>query len=74
MTVDTNADLTALEKMTVAELRERYVRLFGEATTSRNRIWLLRRIAWRMQALAEGDLSERAANAPPNWPTTPTYA
>jgi len=25
-----------------------------------NRVWLIRRIAWRLQALAEGDLSERA--------------
>jgi hypothetical protein len=23
-------------------------------------VWLVKRIAWRMQALAEGDLSERA--------------
>ncbi len=60
MTVSTNPDLAALQKMTVAELRQRYVRLFGEATTSHNRLWLLRRIAWRMQALAEGDLSQRA--------------
>ncbi len=60
MTVSRNPDLAALETMTVAELRERYVRLFGEATTSHNRLWLLRRIAWRMQALAEGDLSQRA--------------
>ncbi len=60
MNVSTNSDLTTLETMTVAELRQRYARLFGEATTSHNRLWLLRRIAWRMQALAEGDLSQRA--------------
>ena len=72
MTVSTNPDLAALETMTVAELRERYVRLFGETTTSHNRLWLLHRIAWRMQALAEGDLSQRAQGASPNWPTTPT--
>src|SRR5262249_11302962 len=25
-----------------------------------NKVWLIKRIAWRLQALAEGDLSERA--------------
>jgi hypothetical protein len=33
---------------------------FQEATRCRNREHLFRRIAWRLQALAEGDLSERA--------------
>jgi hypothetical protein len=34
--------------------------LFGEATHASNRTWLIKPIAWRMQALAEGDLSQRA--------------
>jgi len=34
--------------------------VFGEATPCRHRQHLFRRIAWRLQALAEGDLSERA--------------
>jgi hypothetical protein len=33
---------------------------FQEETRSRHREHLFRRIAWRLQALAEGDLSERA--------------
>lgn len=53
-------ELAALERMTVCELRERYVNLFGETTQSRNRLWLVRRIAWRMQSLAFGGLSDRA--------------
>src|SRR5262249_16452059 len=40
--------------------RQRFAELFGEATPGSNRTWLIKRIAWRMQALAEGDLSERA--------------
>ena len=48
------------EKLTVSELRERYIDVFGEATRSGNRAWLLRRIAWRVQANAEGDLTDRA--------------
>ena len=53
-------DLAALAKMTVGELRQRHVELFGEQTRSGNRQWLYRRLAWRVQALAEGGLSERA--------------
>src|SRR5262245_17611487 len=53
-------EVAALQRMTVAELREKYAEAFGEATATGNRTWLVRRIAWRLQALAEGDLTERA--------------
>ena len=53
-------ELAALERMTAAELRDKYAELFGEPAASGNRAWLARRVGWRMQALAEGDLSERA--------------
>ena len=46
--------------MAVTELRARYAEVFGEETSANNRDWLVKRIAWRLQALAEGDLSERA--------------
>ncbi|MFN0132582.1 MAG: DUF2924 domain-containing protein [Phycisphaerales bacterium] len=49
-----------LRHMPVSRLRERYADAFGEPTTSGNRQWLFRRVAWRIQSLAEGDLSERA--------------
>jgi hypothetical protein len=52
--------MTALEVMTLAELRTRYAELFDEPTRSRHRQGLMRRIVWRLQALAEGDLSDRA--------------
>src|SRR5256714_9827962 len=52
--------IAALQRRTMQELRLRYAELFGEATSAKNRTWLLRRVAWRLQALAEGDLSERA--------------
>ncbi|MCB9838234.1 MAG: DUF2924 domain-containing protein [Phycisphaeraceae bacterium] len=44
----------------VGQLRERYAEVFGEPSRSGNRRWLIRRIAWRLQAMAEGDLTERA--------------
>jgi hypothetical protein len=49
-----------LSQLSVAELRDRYAQLFGESTHTGNKAWLRKRIAWRLQALAEGDLSERA--------------
>jgi hypothetical protein len=58
--MDTKQEIAALQKMTVAQLRQRHIDLFNEPTRSCNRQWLFRRLAWRVQALAEGDLSERA--------------
>jgi hypothetical protein len=60
MSVNVRKELNALERLTVSQLRARYAEAFGEATRTGNRIWLVKRIAWRLQALAEGDLSERA--------------
>ncbi|HEY7153010.1 MAG TPA: DUF2924 domain-containing protein [Gemmataceae bacterium] len=53
-------EVTALQRLSVGQLRQRFAELFGEATAASNRTWLIKRIAWRLQALAEGDLSERA--------------
>jgi len=78
--------VAALRRLSVAQLRQRFAELFGEATNASNRIWLTKRILWRMQALAEGDLSQRARqratqlardadlrlNAPQNKATTTT--
>lgn len=52
-------ELAALEDVTTRELQERYEEVFGEAARSSNRQWLLRRVAWRIQMLAEGDLANR---------------
>src|SRR5436305_2540815 len=53
-------DLATLPTLSVAQLRSRYAELFGEPTRAAHKGWLVKRLAWRMQALAEGDLSERA--------------
>jgi len=60
MTGNVGKELAALGRMTVKELRARYAEVFGEETPAHNKTWLVRRIAWRLQALAEGDLSARA--------------
>ena len=53
-------DLAALTSMTVNQLVDKYAAVFGEPTRGRNKAWLVRRIAWRMQAEAGGGLSDRA--------------
>ena len=52
--------VTALKGMTVDELHAKYAEVFGEATKTRHKDFLLRKIAWRLQANAWGGLSERA--------------
>jgi hypothetical protein len=44
----------------IPALKMRYRELFGEDSKSSNKQFLFRRIAFRLQANAEGDLSERA--------------
>ncbi len=53
-------EIEQLRTLTVNGLRERYREVFGEDSRSGNKDHLYRRIAWRLQANAEGDLSERA--------------
>src|SRR5262249_18715686 len=60
MNLNVGRELAALQQMSIKDLRDRYAEAFGEGTNANNRAWLIRRIAWRLQALAEGDLSERA--------------
>jgi len=52
--------IDALRRMTVAELRLRWRALYGEDSRSCNRVYLWRRLAWRLQEIAYGGLSERA--------------
>jgi hypothetical protein len=49
-----------LRSLTANGLRTKYREVFGEDSRSGNKDYLYRRIAWRLQANAEGDLSERA--------------
>jgi hypothetical protein len=49
-----------LHDMTPRQLKERYLELFGVEHSSGCKQQLIRRIGWKLQALAHGDLSERA--------------
>ncbi len=53
-------EVALMKLMSVGELRKKYCEVFKEPTNGRNKVWLIKRIAWRMQANVEGDLSERA--------------
>jgi len=53
-------EIESLRKLKTKALRARFEELFGEESRSSNHAHLFRRIAWRLQANAEGDLSERA--------------
>ena len=53
-------EVEELRKQKTLMLKSRYRELFGEESRSSNHAHLFRRIVWRLQALAEGDLSERA--------------
>jgi Protein of unknown function (DUF2924) len=58
MTLKQNLDL--LPAMAVKDLRLKYAEVFGDQANTHNKDWLVKRIAWRLQAQNEGGLSERA--------------
>src|SRR2546430_12655575 len=60
MQMSVGKEVAALGRLATKQLRERYGQVFGEDARTKNRAWLLKRIAWRLQARAEGDLSLRA--------------
>jgi Protein of unknown function (DUF2924) len=53
-------EIEDLRRMTVGQLRRKHLEVFGEETRSNHKEFLFKRIAWRMQAVAEGGLSDRA--------------
>jgi hypothetical protein len=60
MTDNFDQKLAELQRLSATQLRLRYAEIFGESTRTGNKPWLVKRLAWRLQALAEGDLSDRA--------------
>ena len=49
-----------LEKLPTPKLVERYTELFGQQPHSKNRTWLWRNVAWKLQEQHYGGLSEPA--------------
>jgi hypothetical protein len=67
MNAATASEIARLETMTITQVVERFESLFGEKCRSRNKRYLIRRIAWQLQANAEGGLSERAKAQVAEW-------
>jgi hypothetical protein len=60
MNEELRKEIEQLRREKTKALRARYFELFGEESKSSNQAHLFRRVAWRLQALSEGDLSQRA--------------
>jgi hypothetical protein len=56
------AAIEQLRTLNVIALQKKYQQVFGDESRSSNKQYLFRRIAWRLQANAEGGLSERACH------------
>ena len=54
------SQISALQRKSVADLQAEWLKLYGEPTRSRNRQFLFRRLAWRLQELQGGGLSDAA--------------
>jgi hypothetical protein len=60
MALNIAKEVAAMRGMTVPDLQRKYAEVFGEESRSRHKVFLIKRIVWRMQANAEGGLSDRA--------------
>lgn len=60
MELNITKEIATMQRQSVNDLRDRYHAVFGEDTRARNKQWLIKRIAWKLQANEEGDISERA--------------
>jgi hypothetical protein len=53
-------DLKALDEMNLKQLQTRFLLLYGVETHSKNLTFLRRTLAWKLQEIREGGLSEKA--------------
>jgi hypothetical protein len=60
MALNVEKEVAQMGRMSVSELRDKFAEVCGEPTNCRNKQWLVKRIAWRMQANEYGGLSEHA--------------
>ncbi len=57
---DFDRQLETLQALTPKQLRERYTQLTGDVIHSGNKVGLVKRVAWQLQAQVQGDLSALA--------------
>lgn len=58
--INVRAEIDRLNTLTVRHLKAEFERLWGEPTRSHNKTYLVKRIVWRLQAMEQGDLTDRA--------------
>ena len=60
MGLNVEREVAEMRKLPMSQLKEKYEQTFNEVCRSGNRTWLIKRIAWGLQAREYGGLSERA--------------
>jgi Protein of unknown function (DUF2924) len=60
MPLNIDREVAQMRRMTVGELQQKFVDVCGEEPRSRNKQWLIKRLAWKLQAREYGGLSELA--------------
>ena len=59
MSLNIKQEVARMKSMPTAELREHFETVCFEPPRSRNRDWMIKKIAWRLQANEQGGLPER---------------
>src|SRR5688572_27495034 len=60
MALNIDKEVAQMRRMTVGELQQKFAEVCGEQPRSRNKQWLIKRLAWKFQAREYGGLSELA--------------
>ena len=59
MRLNIDDEVASLQEMTTGELRERYAEVFGEEPRSRHKVYLIRKIAWRLRCTRNQEQPDR---------------
>ena len=59
MSLNINKEIARMKRMATAELKDHFEDVCGHTPRSHNRDWLVKKIAWQLQAAEEGGLPER---------------
>lgn len=60
MGLNIDKEVAQMRRMSVRELQNKFVEVCGEQPRSHNKQWLIKRLAWKLQAREYGGLSEAA--------------
>ena len=64
------SEIAALGRLSVRELRTQFAAVFGEPTQAHNKLWLVKRLAWRLQAVARAPAAARLFGPATSLPQT----